>query len=172
MIRSTPSSSGSGNIDAGVDDDRRVAPRERQHVHAELAEAAERHDVDACASALRVLAVGHTGPSRGSFFATRRHGSLGQWRAVGCSLRGGRRALHATEAAGCPERWEGLWRTRQVRRNYSTAELTPRQRQVVRQFNELGKRFRAAPAVDRRRPRPGRRRIETVRLDEWPAGRW
>ena len=32
--------------DAGVDDDGRVTPGERQHVHAELAEAAERHDFE------------------------------------------------------------------------------------------------------------------------------
>ena len=32
--------------DAGVDDDRRVAPGERQHVHAELAESAERDNVE------------------------------------------------------------------------------------------------------------------------------
>ena len=44
--RSTPSSSGSGNIDAGVDDEVGVAARDRHHVHAELAEAAERHDFE------------------------------------------------------------------------------------------------------------------------------
>ena len=31
---------------AGIDDDGRLAPGERQHVHAELAEAAERHDFE------------------------------------------------------------------------------------------------------------------------------
>ena len=37
---------GIGEHDAGVDDDRRLAPGERQHVHAELAESAERNDFE------------------------------------------------------------------------------------------------------------------------------
>ena len=37
---------GIGKHDAGVDDDRRVAPGERQHVHAELAETAERNNFE------------------------------------------------------------------------------------------------------------------------------
>ena len=32
--------------DAGVDDDGRLAPGEREHVHAELTESAERHDFE------------------------------------------------------------------------------------------------------------------------------
>ena len=42
MIRSTPSRSGLGEHDAGVDEDRRVAAGDEHHVHAELAEPAER----------------------------------------------------------------------------------------------------------------------------------
>ena len=43
MIRSTPEQLGIREHDAGVDDDRRVAPGEGEHVHAELAQAAERN---------------------------------------------------------------------------------------------------------------------------------
>ena len=60
MIRSTPGSSGSGNIDAGVDDDGGVSTRDRHHVHAELAEAAERHHVDWQAPRTGAAAHGHT----------------------------------------------------------------------------------------------------------------
>ena len=66
MIRSTPSSSGSGNMHAGVDDDRRLAPGERQHVHAELAESAERHDFDGWSAGLSPgVCDGHRCPSAG-----------------------------------------------------------------------------------------------------------
>ena len=37
---------GIGEHDAGVDDNRRLAPGERQHVHAELAESAKRNDFE------------------------------------------------------------------------------------------------------------------------------
>ena len=37
---------GIGEHDAGVDDNRRLVPREREHVHAELAESAERNDFE------------------------------------------------------------------------------------------------------------------------------
>ncbi len=45
MTRSTPNSSGSGNITPGVDEQGGVAAGDEQHVHAELAESAERNDV-------------------------------------------------------------------------------------------------------------------------------
>ena len=57
MIRSTPSSSGLGEHDAGVDEDGRVAAGDDHHVHAELAEPAERDQLER-----RVSSVSHRRP--------------------------------------------------------------------------------------------------------------
>jgi hypothetical protein len=50
--------------DARVDDDGRLAPREREHVHAELAESAERHDFEHQKNESTHHRPGHSGRSR------------------------------------------------------------------------------------------------------------
>jgi hypothetical protein len=84
--------------DAGVDHDCRVAPGEREHVHAELAEASERNDFE------HVIAI----PERRTADAQRK--ALRSWRSVRSRLAGDTpsgaepakgAAMAARQAAGC-----------------------------------------------------------------------
>ena len=121
--------------DAGVDDDRRLAPGERQHVHAELAEPAERDRVRAAASAgrpssVRVASRHHERSPRrdrcGQSQAARR---VDRTRGVGCApgqARSRRRTRRDAAQSRC-----STWRaagtaqpgTAKTRADYSTAQL-------------------------------------------------
>ena len=54
---------GVGEHDAGVDEDGRVLPRDGHHVHAELAEAAKRHDLERRRRHVRYGGLIHSEPS-------------------------------------------------------------------------------------------------------------